>query len=324
MHWLPVAGSGGGPGPRCGAVAAIVGRKLFVSGGWSTAAGVEYLDDVWSIDTTTAQWERHAASGSAAGPPRHGPQTAQWHGGVLLCWAGHGVEYFRNTLWILDPRAGRQWVRQQPRWRSPGLASYIDDAAQTVDASRGPVVFGGEDGSYSAKLQHLDPRTWGWSLASAHGDGPTPRHSHAAALDLRERRLYVVGGHDGRSCGDAYCLQMGQRRMRWARVDAPGPASPPRVCGGAWCNSGRLYCYGGFYGGTYHKGVSVLDYGAGGDEWVPTRCAEPAPRARSGAACAGFDRDTPSDSGMASRIMFVFGGYDGKEYLSDLHVLQDG
>eukprot|EP00756_Hemistasia_phaeocysticola_P044535 Hpha_TRINITY_DN18340_c0_g1::TRINITY_DN18340_c0_g1_i1::g.158330::m.158330 len=322
MHWLRLGDveHPEAPPPRCDAVAGMVGERIYISGGFTASHGVEHLRDVWCFDTLSGRWTEVKLGN---GPQRHGPMSATWHDNTLICWAGHGTEFHRNTLYILDPRSPR-WVKQQPKWRAFGMPSFLDDAAQQLDPVNGPVVFGGDDGFYGAKLQQFDRRKGGWLLGSAMGTSPSERHGQALAMDGELKRLYVTGGHDGKSSGETWRVNL-TGRMRWERVEAVGTSPPPRVGASSWFNCGRLYTFGGFYGDSYLNKTSVLSTSPDGseeEEWLPIRAADPMPCGRSGAAMTGYTEVVPSDSGGTNRILYVFGGYDGKGYLNDLQLMQ--
>ena len=314
MHWTLIKPSGDCPAPRGDAASVVSGDNVCVAGGRS--GHVEHRD-VWSFSLASQVWRPEHVVGEA--PVRVGQQTSAFFNGKnLVAWAGHGDALYHNKLWIFDPRASG-WARQTVRHQTPYQPSYAQTNVQAIDPAHGPVVFGGDDGCCSDKLQQLDLRSNAWLLAASKGEVPTPRHSHSTAVDVDAKTLCVTGGHDGATCSDVHSLDLAT--MQWTKVRATGPPLKPCAAASSVLAQQKLYIYGGFCGDRYHSHTSYLSLKnppAFRDAAVP----EPPAGRASAAVCA--PRAGAESAAAATPVMYCFGGYDGAAYLNELLVLQSG
>eukprot|EP00741_Cyanophora_paradoxa_P021853 tig00021374_g21094.t1 len=198
------------------------------------------------------------------------------------------------------------------RGAGPGLR----DAASWAIFENRLWCFGGISFGYDQffnDVQCLDLETLDWRRVETTGEAPPPVAMHSATLV--GPLWVVVGGWRG---GDAYSPSvhvLDLRTLRWERPRLGGPARLPPLARHSAVRFGRnLVLYGGWScpapgaGGRPQGALFAIDTEA----WTvrELRAAGPAPRPRDGhTACVAGDK------------MIVFAGWDGREALSDLHVL---
>ena len=307
MHWNHVNIAGASPSPRCDSVSALSGDKLYVAGG---TAGADNKQDVWWLNLSTRTWVSEQVG--HAGPAKITQQTGTFHEGkCLVTWHGHGDALIHNKVHIFDTRLAK-WQRMTVKHATPYCASYAREHVQQMDPTHGPIVFGGDDGCYSNRVQQLDLRNTSWLLGESRGEVPSARHSHSTTVCAKENALYVVGGHDGKTCSDIHKLDLTQ--MRWEALIKPGEG-PAVAAASTVHHAGRLYTFGGFCCSTYHNKTTVLELNP---PTLRESAARSPPTGRASCSVA-----TPlRGNDFSSNVMYCFGGYDGIDYKDDLVVLQ--
>jgi N-acetylneuraminic acid mutarotase len=153
--WTQVATSG--PSGRTGAVAATLGDKIVLFGGYD---GNKSLADTWTWDGTT--WTQVASSG----PPARGSAVAATLNGKVYLFGGlaDDLQYLKDT-WAWD---GSTWTEVA----TTGPAARYGAAAATYKGTI--VLFGGQgddDDNYLADTWTWDGTAWTQRIAS----GPSAR-----------------------------------------------------------------------------------------------------------------------------------------------------
>jgi N-acetylneuraminic acid mutarotase len=142
-EWTPLGEADAGPGPRYrhSAVWDTAHGRMLVFGGYGGPEVGSYLDDLWSYDPSTGQWEQLARSG-----PRPSPRA--WHQAVwddlrgrLIVIGGFagGIDYLGDA-WEYDPEDD-SWTELEsadpvPTARAQHIAVWADDRVLMYGGNR--------------------------------------------------------------------------------------------------------------------------------------------------------------------------------------------
>nr|BAN65775.1 kelch repeat/BTB/POZ domain containing protein [Babesia bovis] len=171
--------------------------------------------------------------------------------------------------------------------------------------------FGGYDGTMCFNdLDCFDPATATWTrLSKPNGKKPQPRNAHVMVTD--GKLLYMNGGHSGPThYDDIYTYNIATHT--WTRVDFSGDVTPLAVRGHSACYfNHEIYIFGGFNGEQVFNTLYVFN---------PRTCAwrrqpmvsEGAPLSRRQRSCM-----VPLENSV-----YIFGGFNGREWLNDTHMLE--
>ena len=255
IFWSRPAVTGGGPTPRGGHSASVVGNLLVVFGGTFSGEGgaFTYCGDTWALDTDAAPmaWTRPALAGGArarAPAARYGHAAAAV-GATVYVFGGRGERgAVFNDLWALDCEKW-EW-RQLPSSTAPPSPRF---AASLAAVGGRLVAFGGWDGAVpSAELWVYEPGAGAWSRPRVSGAPPRARHGHAAALDARAGRLLVWGGAGAAADGVPEYLrdtvELDLVSMAWARPRVTGDYPAARAGGASASIANVLVLFGGWAG----------------------------------------------------------------------------
>ncbi|WIA13348.1 hypothetical protein OEZ85_006930 [Tetradesmus obliquus] len=198
------------------------GKQLVLHGGQSrTHESVARETAVLSLDTL--QWEQ--------------PETAVHPTGLL---AHTATVTGRNKLMVFGGSTGEDasaaatvLSTDTMRWSSitaNGLNQPPPRLSHAAAALRDKVyIFGGMtiDGHLLNDLWALDLDSMTWSHCTCYGLAPSARKGASLCATEDGRRLYLVGGHDGRTLlNDCYYLEV--ERLMWSQITPSGPAPEPR------------------------------------------------------------------------------------------------
>ena len=161
---------GARPGPRLCSSSVVVGGKFILFGGWdpeSAGTGGKILDDIWSLDLKSFQWECLSQRMIRGACSRHVACTIR-NGNAAI------IHTFRctNSILVYESLTGMQEVQttgQAPP--SLGLHAAATTGNDTI------IVFGGalKDGTMLGDTFALDTHSWQWRKVATTGPRPTPR-----------------------------------------------------------------------------------------------------------------------------------------------------
>jgi len=148
-----------------------------------------------------------------------------------------------------------------------------------------------------------------WMNPDRSGTAPAARNGHTA--NLIESRIFIFGGGDKSDLyGDLHVFDV--RDHSWSQPPCTGVAPPMRSRHTSAVVDRNLYIWGGIGGGI---DVHVLDTVS--MDWSTPIVAGVVPDSRFGHTCVTVDAT------HAPRL-FILGGHNSRQALSDLHVLEVG
>ncbi|GBE61734.1 kelch repeat protein, putative [Babesia ovata] len=328
-----ISSTPGAPSPRAAHCCDVVGQVMVVFGGW---VGKEPLADAYAFHTVKRRWLRLNLCVEETYVLLPGSKKKRKFTAASLPRNNHACAVFGGEMFVHGGHDGSEWLMDMFAFDVSTLNDAFDttDPDATVDVQvryvncSGKVLgkrtchsitrvddrfycFGGYDGSQCFNdMDCFDPVTATWThLSRPYGKKPQPRSAHVMVTD--GRMLYMNGGHSGRThFDDTYTYNV--TTHTWTRVDCSGDVHPPAIRGHAACfMNNEMYVFGGDNGDTVYSTLFVFN-----------------PR-----SCAWRRQTITSDNEPVCRrqrhsmmhmngVMYVFGGYNGREWISDLHTME--
>ncbi|CAG9320752.1 unnamed protein product [Blepharisma stoltei] len=231
--WELLNPTGDIPTAREGHIAAVVGSKLYISGGTTLT---DLLDETNILDLTTLEWKEAELGGSIE--PRAYHAAALHDSGLIFIFGGYTSEGLSNEVILLDT--------VNNHWGYPASVGSVPSARKYHSLSRiGDFVwlFGGETDSGAVKdLYYYDIDERHWYKQDTSGS-PLARQGHATAVSGDS--FYVSAGcnSDTRYCySDLYKFYT--ENNTWDKVDS-GSTFSPREGHAIEFIGGNLYAFGG-------------------------------------------------------------------------------
>ena len=155
-----------------------------------------------------------------------------------------------------------------------------------------------------------------WREVAANGTWPQPRFSHSSVIlqdqesEDDSERMVIFGGNNFDAVNELFSYDVGRRE--WTQLKPAGDKPSKRYGHQAVATSdGRMVIFGG-YNGSFLNDVYELSANTTAPKWRRVRTTGEPPIARDGhSAVIAPDGHT----------MLVFGGFDGKKQLDDVHAL---
>merc|ERR1711879_112078 len=255
------------------------------------------------------QWNKPSTSGIQ--PPPLQKHTASLVGRKIFIIGGSYsqedpiknsvVEVFNNTL-VFDT--------ETMYWSYPECSGDVptprrSHSATTVDDKI--FVFGGGDGpNYFNDLYILDTKTYEWKKPQTSGQQPGPRRAHTATLV--GTKIFVFGGGDGAfALNETYVLDT--EKLHWTLLSAKGSVPDPSGYHSAAVAGDKIVFFGGSDIQCCFSDMVVLDTSA----CVWTKKKLPSAKCR-----------FAHSANAVGSWLFIFGGNDGREFLSELDFLELG
>eukprot|EP00928_Gymnodinium_smaydae_P027856 TRINITY_DN21403_c0_g2_i1.p1 TRINITY_DN21403_c0_g2~~TRINITY_DN21403_c0_g2_i1.p1 ORF type:complete len:455 (+),score=43.25 TRINITY_DN21403_c0_g2_i1:55-1419(+) len=203
-----------GPSPRMYATAALLGRRLYVIGGWdpNLPGSVAFNDDIWRLDVDTLNWT-YVDSIPFGQVSRHAAVTV---GPRVVVSTSRGVFTVEADETIIErPTIG------------DGPVSYFMPAAAPLGVSS-MLIFAGSSKTerMTTDVWRLDTEKYEWTKLktySAVTDSPTPlRRASPCATPVDGRSVLMFGGSEGglglRTFNDAWMLRVDGDMGVWEEV----------------------------------------------------------------------------------------------------------
>ncbi|CAO2833220.1 unnamed protein product [Amaranthus hypochondriacus] len=247
-QWVTLPVSGRRPPGRYKHAAAVVGQRLYISGG---SRNGRHLADVQVLDFTSFTWSslRLSAIPDAVQsesdrlvqgfPATSGHHMIVWEQ-KLLCLDGHSKYSSFVTVRFLDLETQECEV-MEPVGDLP--VARTGESVTLVGSKL--IMFGGEDAHRKLlnDIHILDLDTMTWSKVEATQNSPSPRYDHATAVHA-ERYLLVFGGCSHSTCfNDLYVLDL--NTMEWSQPETRGDYVSPRAGHAGITVNGNWYIVGG-------------------------------------------------------------------------------
>ncbi|KAK2198328.1 bifunctional BTB-POZ domain/Kelch repeat type 1/Kelch-type beta propeller/SKP1-BTB-POZ domain superfamily [Babesia duncani] len=319
----------GRPSPRAAHTCDTIGNFLVVFGGWS---GHHALGDAFAYHVKRKRWytlnlcldetlipakKRGKFTASSLARNNH---SSCIYNQELYIHGGHDGNKWLDSMFAIDISgledltsgigAGES-VNVPVRYVEPNGRMPTKRACHTMVAAKDYFYsFGGFDGSQCFNdLEMFDPGTGTWTkLSKPHGKKPPARNAHVMVTD--GRILYISGGHSGKDhFDDIYTYTISTHT--WACIKVPD-FIPPAVRGHGGCFfNGEMYIFGGYNGSEPFNVLYCYN---------PTRIKwRRIPVKSTAGQITRRQRNTFVTLGSE---MYIFGGFNGKCWLSDLHSLK--
>ncbi|GIX64648.1 kelch repeat protein, putative [Babesia caballi] len=329
-----ISSTAGAPSPRAAHSCDVIGQVLVVFGGWS---GKRPVGDAYAFHTVKRRWLRlnlcveEASVTMPGSSKKHTRFTA-----ASLTRNNHAAAVYGGELFVHGGHDGNAWLMDMFAFD----VSTVNDAFDTTDpleavdvqvryiACGGKVPskranhtltrvddrfysFGGYDGNQCFNdLECFDPISSSWTrLSKPNGKKPHPRSGHVMVTD--GKMLYMSGGYAGRAhYDDIYSYNIATHT--WTRIDYSGDLYPPAVRGHSACvMNHEIYVFGGYNGDSNFNTLFVFN---------PRSCAWRRQPVTS--YMDPISRRQHSTLMQVNGVMYVFGGYNGREWLNDLHTME--
>ncbi|KAG5182529.1 hypothetical protein JKP88DRAFT_164369 [Tribonema minus] len=248
-RWVCLQTSGQGPSPRSGHDVVVIGRKAYLFGGCGGESNdqIACLNDVYTFDLDTHQWNAVAVNGEPPLPRASFGMCARPspHRSIVVA-GGTGVEMdsLRADIVEFDTRT-RAWRRvvtdseETPcRFYGQSLCTYGESL----------LLFGGSTGMhYTNDLYEYNTTTQRWRKLTTTGRKPTPRYKHQAVIVGAS--MYVIGGgcfKPEQSTIDVHRLDLAT--LAWDEVATSGDVPKSRVAHSCCydAGTGTIFLWGGF------------------------------------------------------------------------------
>ncbi|GFE54528.1 kelch repeat domain containing protein protein, putative [Babesia ovis] len=328
-----ISSTPGAPLARAAHSCDVVGQVLVIFGGW---AGKHALSDAYAFHTVKRRWirlnlcveetpvavpgSRKKTTFSLSSLTRNNHASAVY-GGELFIHGGHDgsawlmdmfavdVSTLNDVFDNYDPNvpvdAQVRYVScngKVPSKRACHTLTRVDDRFYS---------FGGYDGSQCFNdLECFDPITATWTrLSKPNGKKPQPRNAHVMVTD--GKLLYMNGGHSGRThFDDIYTYNIATHT--WTRVECSGDVYPLAVRGHSACYlNHEIYVFGGYNGEHVFNTLFVFN---------PRTCAWR--RQSMVSEGAPLSRRQRNSMVQHNDTIYIFGGFNGREWLNDMHMME--
>ncbi|KAG5184193.1 hypothetical protein JKP88DRAFT_255581 [Tribonema minus] len=293
LSWQPVQCSGTPPEPRYSHCCQLVGSRMFVIGG--KGRGSKLFRDVWFLDLLSWTW--YPVHPTTIGPTARFGHASTLVGRKIVVHGGwNGSDTCYGDLWVFNTESF-SWL--QPK--TGGIAPCARFGHQLVLVPDGRLLcFGGASTSaqqpvpeYQSDLRQLDTETMAWSKPRTQGLVPAGRYGHTLTLLQHQQGEEGGQGQDGGSSNK-------------------GGGGVSLVLYGGWGMGGLQAA--SVKGGTAKKSsVAVMDVAEEPqlvDVEVPATVGGEVV-SRHGHTCC-----------VVGSTVFVFGGWDAQQALSDLLMVQ--
>ncbi len=281
------------------------GDQLLLFGGWEGEA--DYLNDLWSYDTTEGTWTELEPSGTV--PPARAAQAMAYDpiSDRLFMFGGYdGTSYYADT-WTYDP-VRKAWSSVTSTGSTPqaryGHSLVYDPGSEKI------ILFGGFDGmrQYNDTWAY-DPVTSAWTDLRPAGIAPQARDSQAMAYDSQNKVIVLFGGwNDTSTFDDTWTYDPAGNAWTSCELDGPPPAGRALHQMVYDPDIGKLVLFGGGNSSSTFNDTWLLDLDEG--IWAPAVVNGELPSPRAGHSML-YDQ-------LAHQVLF-FGGTNGiGGYLNDM------
>ncbi len=309
------------PSKRLGA--SLDGNKdtLYVVGGRDNN---QYINDVWSLNTSLGIWHQDSASVNARPAGRFGSVVSfDPAAHALRLYGGADARVVYGDAWVLSG-LGTKTVTWTPLDTTTATKNGIDGPearafAASVLLPSGDILVAGGMGANgmlgdSWRLPATGSAWQGVSLVT----NPAPRYGHAMAYDPIRDRVFMFGGLSsfGETLNGTWTYA--PSTQTWARLALQDSLPAPRARAAAVYAQDSVWVFGGWRGSyarrgsttitdfTYSDSMSVFSLATG--KWRRV--------VQDGARPAGRDGASMVYDAARNRLL-VFGGYNGV-YLADM------
>lgn len=253
---------------------------LWMFGGISDTAPLNYSRELWGYTASTGQWQSVALQGSTP-PPLVGASMCVL-GNSLYVFGGANFDSAAYSDIYSYSTASSQWSLMNIAGFAPTARAYHAMACTAYVSPSKIFVFGGETASgtlLSDTVQLTDPTGTGvaWSLPPVTGSIPSARRSHT--LTHSNGKLYLFGGSGTSGTKMSDCYRLDVSTLVWTSLATSGDVPTGRDGHTATILDEKLYIFGGADNSGRLNDVRILDLAS--LRWKHARAAgglNPAPR----------------------------------------------
>jgi len=258
--------SGDIPSPRERHSSSLIGKKIFVFGGYNRGPEL-YYNSLYYLDSETLTWYKVEPKGVP--PERRCGHTSCVIDGKIWIFGGRGK--YKQSIWntnsenlcymsdlyCYDP-ASNEWYHYEPRGLGPsGRALHTATAV-----GRKMYIFGGANSSGTNEvsgfcdLYELDIDTMTWTECEARNTPPLPCYGHSATYIGDNKILYFGGkGYTVHNLIHTLCLST----MTWQEYAYGGNTLSPRWGHSAVLNGPCIILYGGRSQEGYYNSIEIIN-----------------------------------------------------------------
>ncbi|EEA05890.1 kelch motif family protein [Cryptosporidium muris RN66] len=306
------------PTPRAAHSCDKIGDKLFFFGGWN---GLEALDDLQMLYMVPKfKWQKLTSSDNRPSP-RNNHASASY-GNILIIHGGHNGEIWLDDMFQFEILKSDfyeyievnecligEWKKLAPcRNTSNPPARACHTLSRVFNKL---YLFGGYNGSHCFNdLWMFDLVTKRWSEIILEGKIPFGRNGHCTVSN--SRNIIFFGGHSGKSSvNEVLCFNLSTNTF--SKPKMYGVCPPARK--GHTTNiidDNTIVVFGGYSRGIRSNCLYILDItnlpeSVRWEQRIENQA--PSPRQRHSTTTIGPGK------------IFLFGGYDGKNWLADAYIL---
>ena len=229
---------------------------LWMFGGISSTAPLNYSSELWGYTVSTGQWQSPAPQTNTP-PPLAGAAMCSI-GNVLYVFGGANFDSAAHNALFSFNAATSSWARMALSGYVPPARAYHAMACTATSV----YVFGGEDASGNllsdtVRVQNINTVGTSWFVPGVTGTLPTARKAHT--LTHSNGKFYLFGGASvgGSKLNDAYSFDTAT--LAWVSLATSGERPTGRDGHTAVVLDEKLYIFGGADTSGNLNDVRVLD-----------------------------------------------------------------
>lgn len=243
-------------------------------------------------------------------------------GNQIFIHGGHDGSVWLDDFYIMDLTEVVKMNSDKISWSRPAVHGVLPTPRACHSLTRigdKLVVFGGYDGrACFNSLFILDLNTFNWSEPKTSGATPTARNAHAACA-VSGHKLFIYGGHSGREhLNQLHIFDL--NTFSWSTPivhgDLPGGMRGHSMI---WLGDNRIFQFGGYNGERRLNSSWLFDIES--STWQIIYPYGQTPQGRQRHSLNMRVRHARNASEVTCADIFVFGGFDGTQWLDDLSCL---
>lgn len=280
------------PGPRSGAASVVVGKKLYVFGGYG---GSGRLADFFEYDFETKAFNEVHTAGNSPGVREN-----------------NGVVLYKNRLYVFGGYNGNDWLNdfhefdlQKRVWKKvepDGECPSPRFGYVAVCFADSFIIFGGYDGTtWLNDMHEHNFLTKKW--APIHPSGTIPSVRSCPSWTTHHSSCFIFGGYDGVQRMNDFFEYRCDTKV-WSIVHGSGPVPSPRYFHACIMYRNQMYIFGGYNGAHRLNDMYCFDFDT--HMWAIVDCSGELPSGRSSLVAQVYGNS-----------LYTFGGYNGRHVLND-------
>eukprot|EP00741_Cyanophora_paradoxa_P004754 tig00000828_g4612.t1 len=208
--WTRIECKGAVPPPRAHHSATLVGRMLYVFGGYG-GQGV-FHGELYVLEIDTWTWVKPATKGTA--PCARSDHMAAFANGRIAFYGGQDGKNAYCDMHLLEIES-LTWTRvggeELPSWGAQPLSSGSIETVESVPDWKA-FVFGGRTDfmKFTNAVSLVDMGSMSFSPVSCSGTAPSSREDSAMIYDAKSSRMLLFGGWNNKWLADTHYLSVAE------------------------------------------------------------------------------------------------------------------